>query len=384
MIYAIIVRACKVKSRHVILRLKFNHAKTSIWLDSLPKVLNLCFPHLNVMHNSSDFYITLPNGSEIWIAGLDDKLRTEKILGKEYSTIGFNECSQIPLDSVSVALTRLAEKNKLSKKAYYDENPPSKKHWSYWMFIKHWHPTKEVDLDPAKYASIMMNPMDNMENIDEEYVTEVLDELAENDVRRFKWGEFLDSDDGFCYYTFDREKHVEKIERRTEAIFIAQDFNVDPLAGVVCEYYDATFHIIDEVFLRNSDTYQLCKHIKRHFPNDYVRIIPDSTARNRKTSGKSDIVIMEHEGFEVMRTRNPYVTDRVNNINRLLEKGRIKIDPKCKKLINDLEQVSWREGKVEIDQKTNRLLSHVSDALGYLCWKLEPLRFTKGVTILRH
>jgi hypothetical protein len=29
----------------------------------------------------------LPNGSEIWFSGLDDKERTEKILGQEYVTI---------------------------------------------------------------------------------------------------------------------------------------------------------------------------------------------------------------------------------------------------------------------------------------------------------
>ncbi|GAF94269.1 unnamed protein product, partial [marine sediment metagenome] len=116
-VFAIIIRACKVKSRHVMLRQTFNSIKTSIWLDTLIKVLNIAFPDLAYQMNKTDYYITLPNGSEIWIAGLDDDRRVEKILGKEFSTIFFNECSQLSYSSVQVALTRLAEKNELKKKA---------------------------------------------------------------------------------------------------------------------------------------------------------------------------------------------------------------------------------------------------------------------------
>jgi hypothetical protein len=47
--------------------------------------------------------------SQIWVGGLDDKERVEKILGQEYATIFLNECSQIPYESVLVARTRLAQ-----------------------------------------------------------------------------------------------------------------------------------------------------------------------------------------------------------------------------------------------------------------------------------
>ena len=57
----------------------------------------------------TDGYFSLRNSSEIWIGGLDDQERVEKILGREYATIFLNECSQIPYASVLVALTRLAQ-----------------------------------------------------------------------------------------------------------------------------------------------------------------------------------------------------------------------------------------------------------------------------------
>src|SRR4051812_14604585 len=69
----IIIRASKEKSKHLIVRLNFNHIKRSIWLDTLPKTLSICFPDLQARANRTDYYYTLANGSEIWIGGLDDK-----------------------------------------------------------------------------------------------------------------------------------------------------------------------------------------------------------------------------------------------------------------------------------------------------------------------
>src|SRR5690606_21209527 len=128
-------------SRHAIFRFRFNHAKTSIWADTLPKVLKLCFPTLRARFDKTDFYVELPNGSQIWIGVLDDKERGEKILGHEYATLYFTESSQIPWGSIETATPRLAQKcalapalaqatrrTHLALKAYFDCNPPSKLH----------------------------------------------------------------------------------------------------------------------------------------------------------------------------------------------------------------------------------------------------------------
>jgi PBSX family phage terminase large subunit len=372
-VYAMIVRACKIKSRHAILRLNFNHIKTSIWLDTLPKVLKVAFPGLPVEWNKTDYYITLPNGSEVWVAGLDDEKRVEKILGKEYSTLYFNECSQIPYKSIQVALTRLAERNELKKKAYYDQNPPSKKHWSYWLFEKHLDPVDNVPVDKDKYTSLLMNPKDNLDNIDPEYITEILDNLPEAQRKRFKDGEFTTDDDGAAYYAFDRDKHVKEVDRsfHTGQRCIGMDFNVQPMTAVIGHYVNKKFYIISEAYLENSDTFKMSTHLIKNGHRG-ANIYPDSTGSNRKTSGISDHQILQNDGFKIQFTRNPLVVDRVNNINRLLREERIIIDPSCKKLINDLEKVSWKDGS--LDQKTDKMITHISDALGYWCWALEPLR----------
>lgn len=369
LVRTVLIRAAKAKSRHVILRLNFNHAKTSIWLDTLPKVVKICFPDLLISWNKTDYFITLPNGSEVWIAGLDDEKRIEKILGKEYSTIYFNECSQLSYNQIQIALTRLAEKSDLKKKVYYDANPPTKRHWTYWLFVKKMHPETGEYLDKDDYASLKMNPEDNIQNIDEEYL-KLLGSLDEKQRKRFLFGEFNDDNDGLAYYAFDRDVNVKIIDSsiRQGQIRIGLDFNVQPMTGVVCYYVNNVFYVYDEAFLENSDTEKMCTHlIKKNYKGT---IYPDSTGKNRKTSGKSDFHILSENGFTIHPTRNPFVTDRINNINRLLRDQRIIIDPRCKKLINDLEKVSWKNE--DLDKKTDPMLTHISDALGYVCWAIDP------------
>jgi hypothetical protein len=178
-------RALKApRSRHAIFRFRLNHLIASIFLDTFPKVMRLCFPGVSFTPHNQERYVTLPGDSEIWFAGLDDKERTEKILGMEFSTLFFNEISQIPSASISLALTRLAQKVEqriegrppipMKLRAYYDENPPLKSHWSYRKFIEKLDPeTREPLKNPSDYAAFFMNPLDNVENLSQEYIDQL-------------------------------------------------------------------------------------------------------------------------------------------------------------------------------------------------------------------
>lgn len=200
----IIQRALKAPgSRHAILRFRFGHCKQSIVHGTYPTVRKLCFPQLPFVEseiNHSDWFATLPGGSEIWFGGLDDKERVEKILGNEYASILLNECSQIPYASRNMAVTRLAQKvtdnatgRPLRLKMYYDENPPDKGHWSYKLFKTHVDPdSKQQVPDPANYGFMQLNPRDNLENLPTEYLA-TLEGLPMRLRKRFLEGEFRDA-----------------------------------------------------------------------------------------------------------------------------------------------------------------------------------------------
>ena len=102
---AILIRALRAPgSRHAIFRFRQNSVWNAIGLDTLPKVAKLA--NCQLTSHKQDKYFTLPNGSEIWLAGLDDKERVEKILGSEFVTIYHNEASQIPYNSYVMTESR--------------------------------------------------------------------------------------------------------------------------------------------------------------------------------------------------------------------------------------------------------------------------------------
>lgn len=216
------LRALKApKSRHAVLRFRFNAVKSSVVMDTFPKVMALAFPGVKYTLSKTDWYAEFDNGSQIWFGGLDDKERTEKILGMEFVTIYLNECSQIPWGSVGIAITRLAQKATqaiegradvaLKPRMYFDCNPPNKAHWSYKLFIQKVDPeTKKPLVSPENYASFQINPQDNAENLTPDYL-DTLKSLSGRLQKRFLLGEFADANPAalFSDVDIDKWRHVD-------------------------------------------------------------------------------------------------------------------------------------------------------------------------------
>ncbi|MCQ2377598.1 MAG: phage terminase large subunit [Victivallaceae bacterium] len=196
---ALLVRALRAPgSRHAVIRRHFNSVKTSVGMDTLPKALECRFPGVKADFNRSECFFRLPNGAEIWLIGLDDDRRAEKILGKEFSTLYFNECSELDYSSVQTALTRLAQNAPpLRNKALFDCNPPGKTHWTYRLFIEKVDPVDRTALaDPRLYVAFRINPADNAENLPEDYIKFTLANLPARQRERFLEGRFLDETPG--------------------------------------------------------------------------------------------------------------------------------------------------------------------------------------------
>lgn len=206
-------------SDHFILRYRFNHCKASIVLGTFPKVMKAAFPEVPYRLDKQDWYAEIHSGmqsSRIWFGGLDDKERAEKILGKEASTILLNEVSQIPLSSREIAVTRLAQASiqqtkaggarPLKNRMYYDLNPVSKAHWAYKMFHLLVDPETRRPLpNPQDYAYFLMNPEDNLVNIDPAYL-QTLKTVSAARQKRFLKGEWQDADSTLLFSDIDIEK----------------------------------------------------------------------------------------------------------------------------------------------------------------------------------
>jgi hypothetical protein len=114
-----------------------------------------------------------------------------------------------------------------------------------------------------------------------------------------------------------------------------------------------------------------------------LKIYGDASGNSRSTkAARTDYELIRealrrHSQFNIhllANTSNPRIRDRVNSVNHMLKTAsgscRMLIDPKCKELIKDLQQVKWardRAGNPTGDlDKSDPARTHVSDALGYL------------------
>jgi predicted phage terminase large subunit-like protein len=202
-VYALIARMLKAPgSRHVVFRNDGIDAKQSIGNETIPAVLALAFPGLALKWHDQDGYYEAPNGAQLWLAGLKDKARLDKVLGKEFASIYLNEASQITLEAFSVVQTRLAQSVKevdgrrLPLRMYVDLNPTVAAHWTYQIWINGIHPAdgKPVPDHATMYRHMVINPVDNADNLPPDYLT-ALANLPERMRRRFYDGAFTADDD---------------------------------------------------------------------------------------------------------------------------------------------------------------------------------------------
>lgn len=167
--------------RQLMVRECFNHAKMSLWYQTLLPMVERYFPELFDI-NRTDFILTNKvTGSQIWIGGLDDKDRTEKIFGQEFARIFLNEATLSSPHSVMKLESILAQKiDGFVNQMIYDCNPRSPAHFLYKKFYLNKKP---------RQVRLTWTPYDNIINLPKEYIAR-LEQLSETERRRYLKGEW--------------------------------------------------------------------------------------------------------------------------------------------------------------------------------------------------
>ncbi len=273
--FFIVFRALKKKSRHLIVRLHFSDIKRSIVNETFKDVCQL----MNVEYklNLQDWFARFSNGSEIHFVGADDARGLDKVLGIELSTIWMNEVSQLTYTTYTILKTRLAQKSGLTNRIFLDLNPPSKLHWCYKLFVEQIDPRdKTLIKHPEQYCYMKMNPIDNEANIDKEYI-EMLSELPAEERKRFYKGDFADVEEGslFSEANFNKYRLVNRPELKE--IVIAVDpattakITSDETGIAVCaKGFDGRGYLLED----KSGTYS---------PKEWSKIVCDLYLKYRAT-----------------------------------------------------------------------------------------------------
>lgn len=189
---------------------------------------------------------------------------------------------------------------------------------------------------------------------------------------------------GRVYYSFDRKEHVGTYPFNPRLpIWVGQDFNIDPMSSVIMQPQpNGEVWIVDEIYLRGSNTQETADEISRRYFKHIKNIIlyPDPAGAQRSTKGRgeSDLEILRDAGFKRMKAKrkHPAIADRVNAVNRMFKTadGQIKmrVNSGCRNTINAFEQTIYKAGTREIDKKMG--VEHPADAVGY-CIDIEfPVR----------
>ncbi len=222
--------------------------------------------------------------------------------------------------------------------------------------------------------------------------------------------EFTGSGNTQVYYTFKPAVHVKPLEFDVlHPLIWAIDFNVNPMSMLLiqCVKDGKIVHVLDEISLKHSNTQEACNaFLERLSPNHKlipayqrplkVQVYGDASGNQHRTSGTiTDWTIVKNffanwvgslEHTVHVNKTNPAVRDRVNCVNSRLRSAddevHMFIDPRCKELIRDLNQVIWEvEPNGLTGSKINKSDSdrtHMSDALGYYIAQAYPLRPPAG------
>jgi PBSX family phage terminase large subunit len=284
--------------------------------------------------------------------------------GIEIGWAWLDECRDMKQAAVDVVMGRLRDK-KCKKHEIRFTSSPKSFNWMYDYF----HSSKSDDfhLVSAKSRDNTYLPDGYLDTLYEQYDSKFAEQELE--------GRFVNISAGRVYYGFSREHNTTSVVRKKELMtYIGMDFNVNPMTAVVANVTDTGVFVFDEIYLPSSNTHEMARLIKERY-GTHVNIVPDATGSALKTSaaGVSDHEILRRHGFKIMATINPFRMDRYNAVNNLLEKQKLFIDNKCVKLIRDLEQLSYKEG-TNLPDTSDKTLSHISDALGYLVYKTHGIK----------
>jgi len=249
--------------------------------------------------------------------------------------------------------------------------------WVYRRFIK----------DPVEgYEAILARPLENRYLLAK--VPDFYERLKRSyDARFFEQearGEYLSLNSGLVYHAFDRNVNLREVEMDPRfPLLWALDFNVDPMSSVIAQKKDEVVAVIDEIVLPRASTTDACEEFQSRYSFHAAGVVVygDASGAARQTTGISDYATVREfflrQGYKnatfKVPASNPSIRDRVALVNSQLKAAdgetRLFVHPRCRELIQDFEEVTFKAETSVIDKDRDSKRTHLSDALGYLAWQ---------------
>lgn len=360
-------------ARHWFVSPYWKQSKMILWTP-----LKRLFYGNNVKINETSLTITLPNQAEISLKGAD---RPDSLRGSYLNRVVMDEIGFVKAGVWEEIIFPMLGTTKPKGEALFTGTPAGFNHFK--RLFDQGADDKNTDWTSWAYTTIEGGyvPVEEVEKARE---------LLDPRTYRQEYEASFENYGGVLYYTFKKEVNVKPlIPDLNKPLFLSCDFNKEPMAWVVGQQEGNKLLIIDEVLVRyNAKTQQATDVFIQKFNNNLNRIVYlTGDASNNYESHRdytTDYIIikeaLEQAGFRVIvqvSKKNPNINNRVNVVCSLLKNERLIVDPKARYLINDFLGVE-SDNKGGKDKTSDPMLTHSSDALDYLVFRLFGREFFKA------
>ena len=211
-------------------------------------------------------------------------------------------------------------------------------------------------------------------------------------------GEFGDYSSGLVVKNFTKDNLKSLQYNPILPLHITCDFNVDPMCWCLAHKDKENVYFFDELVIEKTTTKECSEEFIRRYPAHKAEIIINGDASGDNRSTQSEYTnyaiirnILKNYGYDNLKFRlrnyNPPILNRIAAFNARVKNTKnephLFIDPKCKWLLYNIYNLSYKEGTTIVDVPTitqikndrnSKFLEHPFDAASYLVeyyWKIK-------------
>ncbi len=355
-------------------------------------------------HNKTDHIIKIPgwDDARVIFKGVDDPQALRSVNG-----IGghLEEASLITEASYLEFLGRLRQAKAGDPiRIILTTNPQAQKGWLYTHFVDNAGVvTQEIRGNQINVSQrrVIARTLDNP-HVSDAYIASLKNAYDEELWKIMVLGQDGDYTRGLVSYNFNRDINVRETGYKPDlTTYLSCDFNVDPMSWVLAHRYNGEYHFFDEVVIENTNINECVDEVVARYPKlkeGKLILTGDASggARNvqNDTVGGTSYTQMDNrfifhgwpKPIVMKREKNPPPPDRFAAWNSMMRNtngvSRIFMDPRCKWLINNCENLKYKDGSSQVDEPTSndikkdhslKFTKHIFDAASYLVEYFDPV-----------
>lgn len=357
--------------------------------------------HYQFIKSEQRFVFPCWNDSEIWFRHMEDP---ERIKSVTCSWIECEEMSMFTESDFNMMLSRLRSSEYPRCRLFGHTNPQSNKGWIHKHFVAENGGKRRFVDENGKEHIInyrrVIAPTTENRFLPPTYVENMRDRYDADYYRINVLGQDGDYSAGLVVKGFSTA-NIEPVEYNPDfTLYLSCDFNVDPMCWALAHRANGEYRFFDEICLENVNTEMAAEEFVSRYKDHKGPIVltGDASGKNRSTqsaelNNTNFLIIrnaMARAGMKMpdinIANANPAIADRVAAWNAFINNSnnvrRILINPKCKWLIHNCENLRYIEGSSVIWQPTMHQIAqdrklkftgHIFDAASYLVWRYDPI-----------